>query len=98
MRAADRAIFDQLHRRVGIAHPIAALGSLADELRPVAIRRRQLGERRCGVGGALAGLAALAAAAEEKREGERSGTDQSLHFFLSPGLPAPIRPTIGIAR
>src|SRR5438093_4213678 len=36
MRTAERAIFEQSHRRVGVAHAIAAVRCLADHLRPVA--------------------------------------------------------------
>src|SRR5687767_4203079 len=41
MAAAVRTIFDQLHRRIGIAQAVAALRRLGHHLRPVAAGRRR---------------------------------------------------------
>jgi hypothetical protein len=63
--AAERAIFDELHRRVRIAHSEAAFGRLLDGLGPVAVGRRDLLESAVVGGGRLAVAAAVAAAGED---------------------------------
>ena len=91
--AGERGIFDQLHRRIGIAHAIAAFGRGLDHFGPIAVvRRRDLFER--GVilrRRTLVGVVA-AAGAERKGERERADADPCDGHFFSP----PILPTTGI--
>ena len=72
MRAGDRGIFDEPHRRVRIAHAIAGLGR-GDDLRPVAIvGRRDLRERRARGEAAAVRCCVVAAAAARRPGPERA--------------------------
>src|SRR5690606_22080206 len=92
VRAGDRGIFDQLHRRVRVAHAIAAFRRLADHLPPVAlVRRGNLRQRRIDVrrgGGEVAPVTAAASGEEEgKGAGAGCGGETDSHGLLSPIFP-----------
>src|SRR6185437_5424594 len=89
--AGERGIFDELHRRVRVAHAEAAFGRLAHHLRPVAVGRRDLLDGGVRGHGCVAGPIVVLAAGEGEHERRRRDADlqvdPGLHFRLSPILP-----------
>src|SRR3546814_5890843 len=84
VRAGQRSELDDLDRRFGVAHDVAALRGDGDDIRPDLARgRRDLGDHRL-----LLGRVGLAVAAGGQREGAERGQEgetqggQGLHFIL----------------
>src|SRR3546814_5202757 len=73
VRAGQRSELDDLDRRFGVAHDVAALRGDGDDIRPDLARgRRDLGDHR-----PLLGRVGLAVAAGGQREGAERGQERS---------------------